>query len=552
MTIDAPKRPTEQSLRWRQIGQKLRRSPYFPAVVALLGGLSMALAPAPLNWWGLAWVSLVPLWWAIDQLDLNQVDRQSARQRFVQYQLPPLLWSLAYHGISIGWITGLHPLTWMGLSWVNSVAIVTFAWAAITFWGVASVLVWAWGMRWATRLGLGLGMRILAGTALWCAIEYVRSLSPLDWTALAYTQSPGNLAILHLGQLSGNATISAAIVGVNGFVAAALGCRWGELWRLRRERERHPRYAQRWWLSGLGLLVLSHAIGLMLYLQPLQDSVAEALNVGIVQGNIPTRMKLSGQGIQQAFRDYTQGYRTLAGQGVDVVLTSEGAMPFAWERRVENALDRAIKQTKTPLWLGSFGAVSRGIAGDSQSQSLFALNAEGQPISRYDKVKLVPLGESMPPLLESVIGRLSPLRGYLTPGLPGQRFETGFGLAGVGICYESAFAELFRLQVKQGATFLITASNLDPYSEVLMAQHQAHDVMRSIEADRWMVRATNTGYSGVINPHGQVIWQSPAHQFVTHADRIYRRHTKTPYVLYGNWLTPVLLLLAGAALIGSR
>jgi apolipoprotein N-acyltransferase len=84
---------------------------------------------------------------------------------------------------------------------------------------------------------------------------------------------------------------------------------------------------------------------------------------------------------------------------------------------------------------------------------------------------------------------------------------------------------------------------------VLMAQHEAHDVMRSIEADRWMVRATNTGYSGVIDPHGQIIWQSQAHAFVTHADRIDRRQTKTPYVRYGNWLTPVLLLLAGGALI---
>jgi len=35
------------------------------------------------------------------------------------------------------------------------------------------------------------------------------------------------------------------------------------------------------------------------------------------------------------------------------------------------------------------------------------------------------------------------------------------------------------------------------------AQHHAQDVMRAIESDRWAVRATNTGYSGIIDPHGR-------------------------------------------------
>jgi len=32
------------------------------------------------------------------------------------------------------------------------------------------------------------------------------------------------------------------------------------------------------------------------------------------------------------------------------------------------------------------------------------------------------------------------------------------------------------------------------------AQHHAQDVMRAGESDRWAVRATNTGYSGIIDP----------------------------------------------------
>jgi apolipoprotein N-acyltransferase len=507
-------------------------------LMALVGGLVMSLAPAPLNWWGLAWIGLIPLWLAIVGLALDRVPRS----RWAML-LPILLWSLAYHGISLSWITGLHPLTWMGMSWLASVAIVAFAWAFITFWGVASVGLWAGGMVWLCRLGIGPWGRVLGGTALWCLVETLRSQTALDWTALAYTQSPGNPVILHLGQLSGNLTVTAAIVAVNGLLA--------EAWRSRTE-------SRRWWrrlpknltAAAIGLLVVAHIIGGWLYLKPLEDVAANALEVGIVQGNIPTREKLFATGIKQAFSNYDIGYRLLAKQGVDAVLTSEGAIPFSWQRRKPTPLDAAIQELKTPMWLGSFGLV-----GDNQpTQRLFSLDHQGQIIGQYDKVKLVPLGESLPfePILGKLIGRLSPLRAYLQPGAVGQRFETGYGLAAVGICYESAFPELFRVQIKQGAEFLITASNLDPYSEVLMAQHQAHDLMRSIEFDRWAVRATNTGYSGFIDPHGRVIWRSSPREWVAHAARIYRRQTLTPYAQLGNWFTPVLLLGTGGLIWRGR
>jgi apolipoprotein N-acyltransferase len=295
----------------------------------------------------------------------------------------------------------------------------------------------------------------------------------------------------------------------------------------------------------LGLI--SHGIGALLYFQPLNDATAEALNVGIIQGNIPTRIKLSAAGIQQAIRNYTIGYRDLAQQGVDAVLTPEGALPFDWATQEPPMLRRAIDQAKVPLWLGSFGTARDAEGHRRPAQRLFSLNADGEIISHYDKVKLVPLGESLPfeSVLGKVIGRLSPLRSYLIPGTVGQTFETGFGPAAIGICYESAFPHLFQAQIQQGANLIITASNLDPYSEVLMAQHQAHDLMRAIEFDRWTIRATNTGYSGSINPHGQILWQSPPHQFVSHNAQVYRRRTQTLYSRTGNWLTPLLVVAWG-------
>ena len=94
----------------------------------------------------------------------------------------------------------------------------------------------------------------------------------------------------------------------------------------------------------------------------------------------------------------------------------------------------------------------------------------------------------------------------------------------------------------EGGEFILTAANNAHYSSTMPAQHHAQDVIRAIENDRWTVRATNTGYSGVVDPHGRTIWLSEINTYVTHTARIYRRKTQTLYVKLGDWLTPLLVL----------
>jgi apolipoprotein N-acyltransferase len=170
----------------------------------------------------------------------------------------------------------------------------------------------------------------------------------------------------------------------------------------------------------------------------------------------------------------------------------------------------------------------------------------GKVFSRYDKVKLVPLGEYIPfeNILGGLIERLSPLDAHLVAGQPHQKFDTPFGRAIVGICYDSAFAEHFRRQAARGGEFIITASNNAHYSSAMPAQHHAQDVMRAIETDRWAARATNTGYSAIVDPRGRTIWISGINTYELHADTIYRRRTQTLYVQWGDWLTGALCLLA--------
>lgn len=489
-------------------------------LIACGSGILMSLAAAPLNWWGLAWVALMPLWLIVTQAGVSGTRRSL---------LCTSIWGLSYHGLTLSWILGLHPLTWMGVPWLASVAIATFCWLFITLWGTAANLVWAWVMG---KLSSSLS-RVLVGTAVWCGLEFTLNLTPLSWTSLSFTQSPGNLVILHLGRLSGPLMVSAAIVAVNGLLA--------EAWMHARRNQRRS--------STVGFLVAiaaflaftAHAIGFGFYNQPLIENPSDALTIGIVQGNIPTREKLSGEGIRRAVQGYVTGYETLVVQGVDSVLTPEGALPFLWDE-TRNPFGQAVRANGVAAWLGIFVA-DQG----ETTQSLLSLTGNGQVVGRYNKVKLVPLGEYIPfpETIGRLIGRLSPIKSSMVPGRTDQRFDTPFGRAIASICYESVFPELFRAQAANGGQFILTASNLDPYSEVLMSQHQAHDLMRAVETDRWAVRATNTGYSGFIDPHGKIIWRSQPQVYQLHAATVYRRQTQPLYVRWGDWFTPVLL--GGAA-----
>ncbi|MBD2014635.1 apolipoprotein N-acyltransferase [Microcoleus sp. FACHB-53] len=517
-------------------------------LVPLLGGILMGVTPAPVEAWFLAWIALVPLWFWLAKA-------QSIRQG----ALSGLVWGIGYHGLAGFWITGIHPMTWMGVPWLASLAIAIFCWTFLTLWGATLVAIWAALLFWIhQKLRISALVRVLMGTALWCGLESIWSAGSLWWTSLSYTQSPHNLVILHLGQLSGPATVTAAIVAVNGLVAEA----WISYQHRKDTKELNGRRllvqpeavaspVERFKLQpatllgmAAGLLIALHLIGFGLESRPLIQPQEVALNVGIVQGNIGNDIKLYTEGKRRALERYTNGYLKLANQGVDAVLTPEGALPFFLSDLKRQDFYAAILEQGVVAWVGAFGERGR-----SYTNSLFTIMGNGETFSRYDKAKLVPLGEYIP--FESVLGglidRLSPLDAHLVAGSPTQLFETPFGRAIAGICYESAFAEHFRRQAAAGGQFILSSSNDAHYSSEMPAQHHAQDVMRAIETDRWAVRATNTGYSAIVDPHGRTLWMSGINTYETHAETIYRRQTETPYVRWGDWLTKILLGLAGVA-----
>ncbi len=517
----------------RQKQSKEHSELFVSCAIALGSGILMGLTVAPVNAWFLAWVALAPLWYLV----VNPTLRPKPFPLLLA-----LIWGIGYHGIALSWITGIHPMTWMGVPWLTSLAIALFCWVFITLWGAASVALWATGMRIICPSIQKPYARVLIGTALWCGIETVLSWGALFWSSLSYTQSPYNLVILHLGQLSGPYAVTAAIVAVNGLIAEAF---------INRQDAKDAnifsaflapwRFVNKYLITATGLLLILHLIGFSLYTRPLIQPPAAALKIGIIQGNIPNQIKLYPEGLRRALAGYTSGYLTLVNQGVDAVLTPEGALPFFQRHIIGSSLVAAVRSKGVVAWIGGFGE-----KGKSYTNSLLTITGDGEVFSRYDKVKLVPIGEYVPfeEILGGIISRLSPLDEHQVPGSPNQIFNTPFGRAIAGICYESAFPEVFRYQAQAGGQFILSSSNDAHYSASMPAQHHAQDIMRAIETDKWAVRATNTGYSAFVDPHGRTVWISGHNIYEVHAETIYRRQTQTLYVRWGDWLTPFLLVSA--------
>jgi apolipoprotein N-acyltransferase len=494
--------------------------------IAISSGLLMGASFAPVNAWYLAWIALAPLWYLI----CHQPNATA-----IGYGLA---WGIGFYGLGLNWIFGIHPMTWMGVPFFASLGIAIFCLTFITLWGASLATFWSISLKLInSKTHQNPVVRVILGTACWCGLEELYSLTDLWWTSLALTQSPHNLTILHLGQLSGPTTVSAAIVLVNGLIAEACLV----FAKHHQQIKLTPKIWQAapWLGSAIASIISLHLIGSNLADRPLMENPAASLNIGIIQGDIGNEVRHNNLGYQLAIENYTNGYLDLVNQGVDAVVTPETAFPYTESQIRYTSFYRAILDQKVLAFIGGFGEVS-----GANNNSILAIDGEGKVVSRYDKWRLVPLGEYIP--FEQYIGKfidtISPLNSHLLAGKFAPIVNTPFGNFIFGICYDSAYHEHFRRQAQTGS-LIITASNDAHYGDGMADQHHAIDMMRAIETDRWTVRASNTGYSAVIDPHGQTQWISKLNEFAAHAHQVYRRNTQTLYVRLGNWLTPLLFAI---------
>jgi apolipoprotein N-acyltransferase len=185
------------------------------------------------------------------------------------------------------------------------------------------------------------------------------------------------------------------------------------------------------------------------------------------------------------------------------------------------------------------------------SNSAVLLDPSGRRIFAYDKIHLVPFGEYVPlrrwlsfaKALTAEIGDFQPGSTHNVGKLPGGKF-------GVFICYEGVFgAEVRRFAVK-GAELFINTSNDGWFGQTgAPAQHFMMARVRAVEDRRWLLRATNTGYTAAVDPYGRVVAEFSADTLGLLDAPYDFRSNLTFYTRYGDWLAWLSLIVVAAGLL---
>jgi apolipoprotein N-acyltransferase len=264
------------------------------------------------------------------------------------------------------------------------------------------------------------------------------------------------------------------------------------------------------------------------------------LNIALVQANIPQDFKWESNNQIPTINRYVR--LSKSHYDADIIIWPETAIPVFYHQ-VENLI-KSLAKIDTNFLIGipvmeSDGRYYNSITNIGKNES-------------YYKHHLVPFGEYIP--LQSLLGNLLKLldvpMSEFTAGAEKQATLNVKGIPiGASICYEDAFGDLVRQSLPE-AKILVNISNDAWFGESIAPdQHLEIARMRALETGRYLLRATNTGISAIINEKGKITAQSS--QFETMTLRaIAETYTgTTPYVIFGDWL--IIGLLFFIVLIGG-
>jgi apolipoprotein N-acyltransferase len=180
--------------------------------------------------------------------------------------------------------------------------------------------------------------------------------------------------------------------------------------------------------------------------------------------------------------------------------------------------------------------------------SAVLVDTTGREVAQYDKIYLMPFGESVPVPLRSIVPALV---GSFSYGSEYDLLPLGDAKAGVMICFESHFGELSREYVKRGADVIIEMTN-DGYlgPTPVLRQHLANAVFRAVETNRPVLRVTNVGITAYINERGEILDPAPSYTEDTRIWQILKSDGgQTFYVKYGDWFAWLSSLITVGSLV---
>lgn len=363
---------------------------------------------------------------------------------------------------------------------------------------------------------------------IWVLFELIRShfLTGFPWLIIGMTQTT-NASLKAFAPVGG-------IWLVSWLTLISAGLIYGFIVYFNQHRQA-PKQLYR--LAGIFLAIW--VIGAVLYQQKWTQEIEETqLSVALVQGNVPQKMRWDPNEVKNIMQTYEDLLNEVIVQ-YDFVIWPEGAipLPLPYSKDYFDRMNRMTLENNTALIAGV------PIAAEGQESYYNAIIGLGNAKGIYYKERLVPFGEFVPfeKLLRGLIGFFDlPMSSFISRDNP-ERTLSALGLNfAPAICYEIAFPLTVRENVKN-ADFIVTVSNDAWFGKTIgPEQHVELALWRAIETGRYVLRATNTGVTAIIDPKGK-IKRVPEFEKTILTGIVSPVKGQTPWVKFG--LAPVLLLM---------
>lgn len=485
---------TSATLRWQMAG------------AALLGAL-VVLGFAPLYLWPLSILSLAGGFLLIN----NAVSNRQAGWLGWAY-------GVGYFASSTHWLyISLHKYGGM-----------PGALAALCVLGLAMFLALYPALAaWSARRLCGRNKTLLLCLALpatWALSEWLRSwvFTGFPWASIGYSQIPA-------APLAG----FAALIGIYGVgYLLALSCAT-LVWLL---QHRDALLARRpaallavggmlaLWLAGIGLQRVEWT-----------QASGAPLKVALLQGAIPQDVKWDQKALNDTLAAYYQQIQQAEG---DLIVLPETAFPLFLSDLPQDYVDALlglVQQKQASLIVGA-----PMLERETQRYYNAAVLLSDAKRPSYAKSHLVPFGEFIPmkPIVGWVYETLLqiPLSDFSRGATSQPPLRVKGQAIAVNICYEDIFGEELLPGAEQ-AGLLLNISNLAWFDgSVALAQHGQIAQARALETGRPVLRATNTGTTAVIDPHGRYLAKLPEGMPATLSHSVQGYSGRTPYMRWGNGL----------------